>query len=136
MEWLERRERRRQEKREREREAARISAEAARLRSLTPGDLAEKVRDSELRDGAISDAIRPSTSKTLALARRFAVEDTTRLARQIGQLSDRERYILALVAEGYSVREIADRVWEREELVRLFVRRIIKDLRREESPKA
>ena len=92
MRWLERRKQRQQQRKE-------AGAEGARLRGLTPSEIAEKVT------GGV-------------LAGRVAARDATKLAEQIAHLTDRERLVLAMAAEGQTAREIARVFFEPQELVR------------------
>lgn len=63
------------------------------------------------------------------LAAHVATEDMTRLAGQVAQLTDWERYILGMSAEGFSQDDIA--LMEFQPLDRVNVRRILKLLRGE-----
>jgi DNA-binding CsgD family transcriptional regulator len=102
MRWLERRKQRQRQRKEAE-------AEDARLRGLTRSEIAEKVT------GGV-------------LAGRVAAGDTTKLADQIAHLTDRERYLLAMAAEGRTAREIAELLFEPLELVRRELRGIFEHL--------
>jgi DNA-binding CsgD family transcriptional regulator len=46
-------------------------------------------------------------------------------ARKPGQVTPRELEVLALVADGYSTREIATKLWITDETVRTHVRRLL-----------
>jgi hypothetical protein len=114
MGWLERWRQRRQQQRERKEDIARDQREhgerRARLIALTPEELAEKVAGSDL-------------------AASVSTEDMTRLAGRVAQLTDWERYILGMSAEGFSRDDIS--LMEYQPLQRVNVRRILKLLRGE-----
>jgi DNA-binding CsgD family transcriptional regulator len=110
MGWWERRKRRRHEGRQ-------AKAEDARLRALTPIELAEKVAGSDL-------------------ARRLPAGDTTLLAMRIAKLSDHESYLLALSAEGRTEREISQWLFMALNTVHNDLRLIRKRLSGEEGAEA
>jgi DNA-binding NarL/FixJ family response regulator len=95
MGWLERRKQRRRQRKE-------LEAEDARLRGLTPREIAEKV-----------------------IAGCVPTGDKTKLAEQIAVLTDRERYILAMAAEGRSAHEIARWFFDPIDRVSRELRRIL-----------
>ena len=99
MGWLERRKQRRRQQKEAE-------AEDARLRGLTPQEIAKKVKASDLADCVPTG-------------------DSTKLAEQIAQLTDHERYILAMAVEGRSAYEIARYLFEDIGRVETQLRRIL-----------
>jgi DNA-binding NarL/FixJ family response regulator len=99
MGWLERREQRRRQQRE-------LETEDARLRGLTPQEIAKKVLASDL-------------------AECLPTGDRTKLAEQIAQLTDHERYILAMAAEGKSAPEIARWLFDPLKRVHTQLRRIL-----------
>jgi ATP/maltotriose-dependent transcriptional regulator MalT len=99
MGWLERRKQRRRQRKE-------LEAADARLRGLTPREIAEKVIASDLA-GCVPTG------------------DKTKLAEQIAVLTDRERYILAMAAEGRSAHEIARWFFDPIDRVSRELRRIL-----------
>ena len=99
MGWLERRKQRRRQEKE-------LKAEDARLRGLTPQEIAKKVLASDL-------------------AECVPTGDSTKLAEQIAQLTDHERYILAMAAEGKSAHEIALWLFDPLQRVHRQLRRIL-----------
>lgn len=99
MGWLERRKQRQRQRKEAE-------AEAARLRGLTPHEMAEKVLACDL-------------------AELVPTRDRTKLAEQIAQLTDHERYILAMAVEGRSAYEIARYLFAPVQIVQTQLRRIL-----------
>ena len=97
MGWLERRKQRRRQQKE---------AEAEGARGLTPQEIAKKVLASDL-------------------AECVPTGDSTKLAEQIAQLTDHERYILAMAVEGRSVDEIARWLFVEPERAETQLRRIL-----------
>jgi DNA-binding CsgD family transcriptional regulator len=65
------------------------------------------------------------------LAERIPTGDTTRLARDIGGLDERDRYLLVRRAEGKSQGDIASELWLDEQTVKQHLARIVKRLRGE-----
>lgn len=99
MGWLERRKQRRRQREE-------ATAEGARLSGLTPLEIAEKVIASDL-------------------AGCVPTNDKTKLAEQIAVLTDRERHILAMAAEGRSDHEIASWFFDSTARVSIDLRQVL-----------
>lgn len=63
------------------------------------------------------------------LAEQIPTGDAAKLAQDIGELDESDRYLLACRAEGKSQREIASQLWLDEQTVKLELARIVKSLR-------
>jgi len=106
------------ERRKSRRQARKELAQAAKQREqLTPRALAEMVAASDL-------------------ARSLGTGDVEKITSKVAELVDRDRYILAMVAEGHSNLEVAHQLYIPAEQVRRDVKRIVKFLREEEDAEA
>jgi DNA-binding CsgD family transcriptional regulator len=98
---------------QRRKEKGQRTEEVRRRAELTPKELAEIVLAS-------------------ALSERVETGDAERLASRIARLADRDRYMLALLAEGRTRKEVAYALWRDEYTVKEDMKRIFKVLAEDE----
>jgi DNA-binding NarL/FixJ family response regulator len=103
-------------------EALRAGASGFLLKDVTPTDFVNAVRIVAAGDALISPSV---TRRLLARFARLAVPADETYAESIRQLTEREREVLRLVAQGLSNREIAERLTLAEPTVKTHVSHLL-----------
>jgi DNA-binding NarL/FixJ family response regulator len=103
-------------------EAIRAGASGFLLKDVTPTDFVNAIRIVAAGDALIAPSV---TRRLLERFARLAVPADETYASMIGQLTEREREVLTLVAQGLSNREIADRLTLAEPTVKTHVSHLL-----------